>query len=632
MLGLADGDDDPTCAEHALVNILEEARKAIDAVVRRLMNITEEQAAKDAEKVKALRTVVGWFSSPACSLIFMMQKYVALHSSKGYAIGAKAAVWLEAEITTALADLDASDAEMLGYVQDMQAIRGSRMYVFFMDAAVTDRLLQPKSVGTYLEQEKDLADSNAGGKLRHAILTGRDSAEARAAVRAMAIVCDAVVWAALKALKPGDDQHVLNVLPDVWPKIHSYFGDAASDPASVVEGSLQLSARLGQPSPTEAPTTATRGGRARLDMLRIRAAATGDPLVEEMLAAAFKAMVPATENHASEWLPGGKLCTARLTPALFKRYDALVSTSTAVERIHAIGKSNDERAGSQREDTRAGTTLAKNNNQSGYLQSKSNAQLVAIMDTARPEARAGWKVTEKRKRLEEGMAKREGREARLKEKRAKREAKAAEERRIAALTVCTKYSELCSLDNTALADQLKHHKQTRKLAGLPVAFTATQKNRTNYVLQLQSLLTEEHGAAANDLDQGDDGTAPVGVVRQKKRAAGEQGGGGRARKQKTSKLTNDCGDEWEEDDEFQVEAILGTRISAGVRAGDTERKGTVLYHIAWKGYSAAASTWEPAANIHPAIISEYEESLRSEAAADAAANEDLEDSDDEADE
>jgi hypothetical protein len=44
VLGLADGDNDPTCAEHGLVNILEEGRKAMDKVMHELMNITEEQA------------------------------------------------------------------------------------------------------------------------------------------------------------------------------------------------------------------------------------------------------------------------------------------------------------------------------------------------------------------------------------------------------------------------------------------------------------------------------------------------------------------------------------------------------------------------------------------------------------
>lgn len=213
------------------------------------------------------------------------------------------------------------------------------------------------------------------------------------------------------------------------------------------------------------------------------------------------------------------------------------------------------------------------------------------------------------------------------------EAAAEEVRRIAALVVATKFSELKKLENSDLSDQLRHFKHARKSTGLPVAFTVTQKDRENYVLQLQALLTEAHGVAANDLEDGDPGTDSTGVVR-KKRAAGVQGGG-RQKKAKSSTLSNDCGDEWDADKEFEVEAILGTRISNGVKAGDVGRKGTVLYHIAWKGFSAAESTWEPAVNtrgeqcIHPDIISDYEQGLRDEAAADVAADAELEDSDDE---
>lgn len=43
VLGLANGDDDPTCAEHALVNILEEGRKAMDRVLREMMEISDAQ-------------------------------------------------------------------------------------------------------------------------------------------------------------------------------------------------------------------------------------------------------------------------------------------------------------------------------------------------------------------------------------------------------------------------------------------------------------------------------------------------------------------------------------------------------------------------------------------------------------
>merc|ERR1711927_32380 len=91
--GEGDVVDDPTCAHHAVANVGEEGRKAIDKVLKAKMNITEEQCEADAAKVKALRTNVGWFSSPACSLIYQVCKYVALFSSKGYAIGENFAQW-----------------------------------------------------------------------------------------------------------------------------------------------------------------------------------------------------------------------------------------------------------------------------------------------------------------------------------------------------------------------------------------------------------------------------------------------------------------------------------------------------------------------------------------------------------
>eukprot|EP00965_Chrysotila_dentata_P163255 5392191-Pleurochrysis_carterae.AAC.1 len=61
----------------------------MDGVLREMMNITDEMAATDAKKIKAMRTSVAWFSSPSCALIYQCSKYVALHFSKGYAIGAR---------------------------------------------------------------------------------------------------------------------------------------------------------------------------------------------------------------------------------------------------------------------------------------------------------------------------------------------------------------------------------------------------------------------------------------------------------------------------------------------------------------------------------------------------------------
>eukprot|EP00966_Prymnesium_polylepis_P275736 6370906-Prymnesium_polylepis.1 len=49
-----DGDvaDDPTCAHHAVANIGEEGRKAIDKILKAYMAITDEQAQSDATKVR----------------------------------------------------------------------------------------------------------------------------------------------------------------------------------------------------------------------------------------------------------------------------------------------------------------------------------------------------------------------------------------------------------------------------------------------------------------------------------------------------------------------------------------------------------------------------------------------------
>eukprot|EP00965_Chrysotila_dentata_P026496 877528-Pleurochrysis_carterae.AAC.1 len=52
----------------------------------------------------------------------------------------------------------------------MLAICGSRDYIFFTDAAVTERSSQTRSLRTYLEEEVDLLGAEAGGKLRSAIL------------------------------------------------------------------------------------------------------------------------------------------------------------------------------------------------------------------------------------------------------------------------------------------------------------------------------------------------------------------------------------------------------------------------------------------------------------------------------
>ena len=88
-------------------------------------------------------------------------------------------------------------------VQDILAICGGRMYVFFLDAAPTERLVsQEGSLRTFLEEEAEMG-AEGGGKLRKSILTGANSEPMMATLRAMAIICDTVLWPLLRAVKPA---------------------------------------------------------------------------------------------------------------------------------------------------------------------------------------------------------------------------------------------------------------------------------------------------------------------------------------------------------------------------------------------------------------------------------------------
>jgi hypothetical protein len=175
------------------------------------------------------------------------------------------------------------------------------------------------------------------------------------------------------------------------------------------------------------------------------------------------------------------------------------------------------------------------------------------------------------------------------------------------LPLKTKWSELKCLGNTDLSDQLKVWKLVKKQTG----FTVTQPNRESYVIRLQNLMGKE----ANDLKAGDDGTVAEGVERKKRAAPAGTGGKQKGKKHKTDKLSNDDGDEWDEDDEFPA-IILERKVSRGVKE-DGHRKGTRLYFISWPGYSAATASWEPELNVGTELIEEWEASLEAEAELDA---------------
>eukprot|EP00965_Chrysotila_dentata_P073786 2437320-Pleurochrysis_carterae.AAC.1 len=60
-------------------SLMRAARPWMPSWLHEIMNITDEMAATDAEKVKAMRTSVCRFSSPSCALIHhQCSKYVAL--------------------------------------------------------------------------------------------------------------------------------------------------------------------------------------------------------------------------------------------------------------------------------------------------------------------------------------------------------------------------------------------------------------------------------------------------------------------------------------------------------------------------------------------------------------------------
>mmetsp|Transcript_20787 Transcript_20787/g.51930 ORF Transcript_20787/g.51930 Transcript_20787/m.51930 type:complete len:133 (+) Transcript_20787:245-643(+) len=104
----------------------------------------------------------------------------------------------------------------------------------------------------------------------------------------------------------------------------------------------------------------------------------------------------------------------------------------------------------------------------------------------------------------------------------------------------------------------------------------------------------------------------LGVVRQR-RAGSSCAGDKRKRAQQV--LANECGDEWDKDEEFDA-VILEMKISRSVKE-DGHRKGIKLYHISWPGYSAAAATWEPEMNVGTELIEEWEAMLEAEAELDA---------------
>ena len=71
-----------------------------------------------------------------------MSKYVALFSTKGYAIGEKFAKWVAHKLKSS----ESHAGKLIAHVEDLLAICGGRDYIFYIDAAVVERFSQIESL------------------------------------------------------------------------------------------------------------------------------------------------------------------------------------------------------------------------------------------------------------------------------------------------------------------------------------------------------------------------------------------------------------------------------------------------------------------------------------------------------
>lgn len=78
--------------------------------------------------------------------------------------------------------------------------------------------------------------------------------------------------------------------------------------------------------------------------------------------------------------------------------------------------------------------------------------------------------------------------------------------------------------------------------------------------------------------------------------------------------------EWDEDEEWPVEAILDKRLAT--KADKNAKVGDVMYLVAWEGWDPSYNSWEPEQNVADDLIEDYE--LRADAAEDEAESEEAE--------
>jgi len=130
---------------------------------------------------------------------------------------------------------------------------------------------------------------------------------------------------------------------------------------------------------------------------------------------------------------------------------------------------------------------------------------------------------------------------------------------------------------------------------------------------------------ANDLDPGDSGIVGRNIKRKasSSMAAGGGGGGGsKKRKQPCMIYYMDYAWTAEEEDGFEVEAIVGVVTADGRTSYANQGKakaGTILFRIVWKDYPPDMIWYEPAENVGTELREQFEARMAAETAADAQA-------------
>ena len=57
---------------------------------------------------------------------------------------------------------------------------------------------------------------------------------------------------------------------------------------------------------------------------------------------------------------------------------------------------------------------------------------------------------------------------------------------------------------------------------------------------------------------------------------------------------------------YAVERLLGRRVALGRAAGDSHRKGTILYRVLWQGLDESDASWEPMSYLTKDLVEAYD--------------------------